>query len=222
MTDFEKLFSGGTPNFEKLLQNGFRATERGYFRQTPLSDFYLRVSVSREGKTSAELYDPEADAPYTLHLVEGAGGAFVGEVRKAYEKELLEIAETCFDRAVFQSRFANAVIGYAREKYGEEVEYLWKKFPENGVLRRKDNRKWYAAILTVAGNKVGLSTEDLTEIVDLRAEEQVVDSLKDRRGFAPAWHMNKKSWITVLLNGSVELSTIENMIDRSRELALKK
>lgn len=222
MTDFEKLFSGGTPNPEKLLQKGFAATALGYYKEIPLLGFLLRVSVGKEGKTAAELYDPEADAPYTLHLVEGAGGAFVGEVRKAYEKELLEIAETCFDRAVFQSRLANEVIGYARERYGEEVEYLWEKFPENGVLRRKDNRKWYAAILTVAGNKVGLSTEDLTEIVDLRAEEQVVDSLKDRRGFAPAWHMNKKSWITVLLNGSVELSTIERMIDHSRELALKK
>ena len=222
MTDFEKLFSGGTPNFEKLLQTGFRVTERGYFRETPLSDFYLRVSVSREGKTSAELYDPEADAPYTLHLVAGAEGAFVGEVRKIYEQELLKIAETCFDNAVFQSRFANELICYARDTYGEEAEYLWEKFPKNGVLRRKDNRKWYAAILTVAGNKVGLSTDSLVEIVDLRAEEQVVNRLKEQKGFAPAWHMNKKSWLTVLLNGSVELSTIKEMIDNSRNLALKK
>ncbi|MBD5636444.1 MAG: hypothetical protein HDP28_01300 [Clostridia bacterium] len=222
MTDFDRLFSQGEPNQEKLLRNGFTKTEEGYYRESPLLSFLLRVTVTNDGKVNAELFDPEADAPYTLHLVAGAEGSFVGEVRKAYEDALLTIAESCFDRAVFKSRYAKKILEYAKEKYGETCEYLWEKFPDNGVLRRTDNRKWYAALLTVAGNKVGLSTDEIVEIVDLRAEEVEVPELIHRRGFAPAWHMNKKSWVTVLLDGSVEFSTITELIDKSRVLALKK
>ena len=222
MTDFEKLFSLGEPNGEKLLKNGFTQTEAGYFRESGLLDFTLRVNVTKDGKVHAELFDPEADAPYTLHLVENAAGNFVGEVRKAYEEALLQIAETCFDRAVFKQRLTNELLLVAKERYGEECEYLWERYPDCGVLRRSDNRKWYAVIMTVKGNKVGLSTDNLVEIVDFRAEQAVVNTLVDRRGFAPAWHMNKKSWITVLLDGSVEFSTIAEMLDNSRTLAAKK
>lgn len=222
MTDFEKLFSAGEPNEEKLLKNGFGKSGNGYCRESPLLDFLLRVTVTEEGRVKTELFDPEADAQYTLHLVPSAEGGFVGEVRRAYEDALLNIAETCFDKAVFKSRYAKDLLEYAQNRYGETCEYLWESFPENGVLRRKDNRKWYAAILTVAGNKVGLSTDKMTEIVDLRAEKDEVPELIHRRGFAPAWHMNKKSWVTVLLDGSVEFSTIQEMLDKSRILALKK
>lgn len=222
MTDFDKLFAQGEPNQNKLLENGFTRSENGFLRESPLMDFILRVLVSTEGKLRAEIFDPEADAPYTMHLVENAEGSFVGEVRKAYESALLEIAETCFDKAVFKSRFAKRLIEYAAERYGEECEYLWEKFPENGVLRRADNRKWYAGVFTCAGNKVGLSTDNIVEIVDLRADGDEIPALIHRRGFAPAWHMNKKSWITVLLDGSVEFSEIVKMLEKSREIAAKK
>ena len=222
MTDFEKLFSLGEPNHEKLLQNGFARTESGYFRKSELLGFCLCVSVSENGKVNAELYDAEADAPYTLHLVENAAGNFVGEVRKAYEDALISLAETCFDRAVFKQRLTKELLSIAKERYQEDCEYLWERYPDCGVLRRKDNRKWYAVIMTVAGNKVGLSTDNLVEIVDLRATQEVVNSLVEKRGFAPAWHMNKKSWITLLLDGSVELSTVVEMLDNSRNLAAKK
>ena len=222
MTDFEKLFAAGEVNREKLLQNGFTETENGYFKESPLLNFLLRVNVSDGGKVQAELFDPEADAPYTLHLVANAEGNFVGEVRKAYEEALIHIAETCFENAVFKQRFTKDLLRYAEEQHGEKCEYLWERYPDCAVLRRADNRKWYAVIMTVAGSKVGLSTDNIVEIVDFRAEEEVVNSLVHSRGFAPAWHMNKKSWITVLLDGSAEFSTVAQMLDKSRVLAAKK
>ena len=222
MTDFVSLFAGGEPNPEKLLSCGFTRTEEGYFRESQLMDFVLRIKVGNEGEVNAELIDPETAVPYTLHLVENAAGNFVGEVRKAYEEALLSLAETCFDRAVFKERFTKDLLLFAKERYQVDCEYLWERYPDCGVLRRKDNRKWYAVVMTVAGNKVGLSTDSLVEIVDFRAQAEVVNSLVGQRGYAPAWHMNKKSWITVLLNGSVEFSTIAEMLENSRALAAKK
>ena len=222
MTDFDRLFESGELNLEKLLKNGFTETTDGYYKESPLLDFLLRVNITREGKVNAELFDPEADAPYTLHLVANAQGNFVGEVRKAYEEALLSLAETCFDKAVHKSSFTKDLIKCAKERYDEDCEYLWERYPDCCVLRRKDNQKWYAVVMTVAGNKVGLSTENIVEIVDLLAEAEFVNSLIHRRGFAPAWHMNKKSWITLLLDGSVEFSVIAEMLEKSRTLAAKK
>lgn len=32
---------------------------------------------------------------------------------------------------------------------GDAPEYLWAKFPNHAVFRRKDNRKWYALVAEV-------------------------------------------------------------------------
>ena len=37
-------------------------------------------------------------------------------------------------------------------------------------------------------------------------------------GFAPAYHMNKKHWLTILLNGSVNDDEIYNLLDMSYEM----
>ena len=38
--------------------------------------------------------------------------------------------------------------------YCDELEFLWQKFPDNAVWRRKDNKKWYGALLTVSKEKL--------------------------------------------------------------------
>ena len=129
MTDFERLFSEGTPDRDKLTQNGFRETRNGYFRESPLCGFLLRIGVSVGGKVRAELYDADADAPYTLHFVESAGGSFVAEVRSAYERALKELAEKCFDHAVFTSRYAKRLVEYARKDTAKTVSSCGKERP---------------------------------------------------------------------------------------------
>lgn len=47
--------------------------------------------------------------------------------------------------------------------------------------------------------------------------EQTVDNKKYFRGY----HMNKKNWITVCLDGSVSVNEIEKLIDESYEIAEK-
>lgn len=44
------------------------------------------------------------------------------------------------------------LIDYVRQTYGDELEFLWKKFDDNAVWRRKDTKKWYAALLTTQKN----------------------------------------------------------------------
>ena len=86
--------------------------------------------------------------------------------------------------------------------------------PGNAVWRRKDSQKWYGTILTIAGNKVGLETSDIVEIIDLRMKKEQAEEVLARKHYYPGWHMNKKSWYTIVLDGSV--SDEEQMCIRDR------
>lgn len=104
----------------------------------------------------------------------------MGTVRAAYESVLDDIAESCYVRDEFPTEDAHAVIAYAFGRYGDELEFLWEKFPGNAVLRRKDSGKWYAALLTVKRCKLGLEGEEEIPVLDVRAETETIERLGGR------------------------------------------
>lgn len=198
---------GGTYRFEKLLCGG---------------QFCLEVEVPPGGGLFTRTLDVLTQEPYVLHRVEGAKGMFVEQVRAEYLAALQEIAQHCFERSAFRSDCSAALLRYARERYGDEPEYLWQRFPSNAVLRRQDNRRWYAAFLTVAAQKLGLPGEETLEIVDLRMVPEQIAQRVDGAKIFPGWHMNKKNWVTALLDGSVPPEELAALLDESYRLAGKK
>ena len=224
MTQIQTIFRYLSPVPEKLLAYGFEETDDGFtFRREILDgQFLLTVSVGKDGSVETELSDMLTGDPYTLHLIEDAAGAFVGQVRAEYGQVLGEIADRCFVRQVFRLEMTHALLAHALERYGEEPEYLWEKFPDNAVLRRKDNGKWYAAILTVERRKLGLAGEGNVEVADLRADPAEVPRLVDNRKIFGGWHMNKKLWISLPLDGSVPFGEIAEFLEESRNIAAKR
>lgn len=218
------FFKNKKANTEKLLKFGFINKNGEYFYCQNIinGEFLLRVILSVEGKIRTEVIETDTKEIYTLHLVEGVNGSFVGKIKDEYENTLRKIAEECFEIDVFKSDFSKKVITYARKKYGDELEYLWEKFSKNAILRRKDTEKWYAALLTVSKNKIGLNGEEVVEILDLRANPDEVDSIVDNKKYFPGYHMNKKHWITIILDGSVPEKELYKKIDISYSLAVKK
>ena len=220
----ESIFKKRAIIFEKLLQYGFVEVGDKYVYDTVIFDnqMALTVNVDKQGNISTQMVEIETGEPYTLFLVEDAVGSFVGGVRQEYERVLTDIAEKCCAKQVFKSKYAKDVIEYVREKYGDELEFLWEKFDDNAIWRRKDNNKWYGAILTVVKSKLGLDGDERIEIIDLRIKPQDVESVIDNKRFFPAYHMNKKSWISICLDGSCDLEEIFRRVDDSYVLALKK
>lgn len=105
---------------------------------------------------------------------------------------------------------------WVRQQYGTEPEYPWND--GNAVLRRMDNRKWYGVVLTVAGNKIGLETEEQAELLNVKCDPLLVGSLRTRPGYFPAYHMNKEKWISILLGKSELDDEILNLLGMSYEL----
>ena len=110
------------------------------------------------------------------------------------------------------------ILKYADENFHTKSEHLWAKFPSYEVLRHNRNRKWYAAIMDVPRNKVGLEGEDLVDILNVKGNPDMIVSLLSQKGFFHAYHMNKQHWITIILDGTVADEEIYQLLDISYEM----
>ena len=219
---FEEIFKRKKCNIEKLSAYGFIRKDGKGIYETNIIDgaFRLYVFVTENGDVDTNLIEIENGEPYVLYKT-NASGTFVGEIRAAVEATLIDIANACYDPSVFKTNQAQMAIEYVRKKYGDELEFLWTKFPDNAVWRRKDNQKWYGAILTVNGGKIGLNTDKIVEIIDLRMKSENRNDILSREHYYPGWHMNKKSWYTIVLDDCISDEEIKLRITESYELAKK-
>ena len=122
---------------------------------------------------------------------------------------------------VFREDCAKKILQYAAEQYGDEPEYLWEQYPEYAVLRRRDSHKWYAILMNIPKKRLGLDGDEMVEVVDLRFDVDELPRKVDGKSFFFGYHMNKKHWITILLDGSVVLDEILDYVDKSYNLAKK-
>lgn len=219
---FEDIFQRKKCNLERMSAYGFIIKDEKRIYETNIIDgtFKLSVLIAENGNVDTNLIEIENSEPYVLYKT-NATGAYVGKVRSAVEAVLIDIANTCYDSSIFKTNQAQMAIEYVRKKYGDEPEFLWTKSPNNAVLRRKDSRKWYAAILTVSGRKIGLNTDKIVEIIDLRMKADDRDNILSREHYYPGWHMNKKSWYTIVFDDCVADEEIKLRITESYELARK-
>ena len=122
---------------------------------------------------------------------------------------------------VFREDYTKRILQYASEQYGDEPEYLWQDYPEYAVLRRKDTKKWYALLMNIPKKRLKLEGDETVEVVDLRFDVDELPSKIDNVRYFAGYHMNKKHWITILLDGSVPLEEILGYVDKSYILAKK-
>ncbi len=216
------IFKNTTINPKNLLEYGFMYKEGTYTYSCELLDgeFILKVEIDTNKNIKTQVIETDTNEIYTLHLTD-AEGSFVGKIREEYTNILEDIAKKCFDKQIFKFPQTIDVIKYIKNKYNDDVEYLWEKFPDNAVTRRKDNQKWYLAILTVKKEKLGIDSQEKVEVIDLRAKTEELPELIKQKNIYPGYHMNKKHWISIILDNTTKMEDICNRIDESYNLATK-
>ena len=221
MNEFRRILENKSPDPAKLAEYGFVSTARGYEYRTSLLDgeFFLHVEISASG-IRTEVTDALTGEPYTLYLVAEANGAFVTAVREAVGAVLEEIVSRCYK--IVRGGLVGEVKDYLFRTYGDEAEYLWERTPDCAVWRRKDNRKWYGALLFVSARKLGLEEDGELPVLDFRMEPEKLNASVDGKRYFRGYHMNKKSWATVCLDGSLPAEEIFALLDESYLLAADK
>ena len=116
-----------------------------------------------------------------------------------------------------RNKAVEKIFGYVRDNYGTEPEYPWIKSPEYAVLRHSSNRKWYGLIMEVNGRAFGLD-DRMMWVINLKVSPQVHEIMTAEGTAFPAYHMNKKKWISVPLEESAAQEVLYDLIDESYEL----
>ena len=105
---------------------------------------------------------------------------------------------------------------YITEKYGAEPEYLWARYPGYAVFRHSDNNKWFAIIMNVGRDKLGLPGDEKEDIINVKLGDPLLaDLLIGEKGIFRGYHISRGNWISVLLDGTVPFKRICSLIDTS-------
>jgi len=108
------------------------------------------------------------------------------------------------------------VIDYIRKTYQGVIEYPWMRYPDYGVFRHKDNQKWYALMMDIPRAKLGVKGDDIVDVLNIKLGDFLTrDFLIQREGFFPGYHIARGNWISILLDGTVDLAEVCHLIDVS-------
>lgn len=96
------------------------------------------------------------------------------------------------------------ITDYIKNQYGVEPDYPWADDDTSAVFRHQSNRKWFALIMDLKRSTLGLEGDEIISAMNLKIDDVVLhETIVNEPGIMPAYHMNKRHWVTVLLDGSV-------------------
>lgn len=201
----KEIFAKTQVDFKKLKEHGFKKEDNHFIFSKNFMDnqFKAVILVGNDGKVSGKVYDLEMDEEYTNIRLKTSEGNFVSTVRENYQNILKEIRDNCFQMNFFHSKQANRITQYIIEKYQDQPEFFWEKYPGYGVFRNPNNRKWYALIMNIDKSKIDKKNNGEVEIINLKIEKNKIPILLNQSGFYPSYHMNKKNWLTIVLDDTI-------------------
>lgn len=100
-------------------------------------------------------------------------------------------------------------------EYSVKPDSPWIEHPNFEVFRHGNNKKWFALIMDIPRNKLGLDGTEPVDVVNFKCDPVLTVSLHKERGLYPAYHMSKSKWITAALDGSADEEIIKMLLDMS-------
>ena len=220
----QNIFERAKVDFDKLAKYGFKKSgDSWWLTKTFMSgDFKAVVKIDSNGNVTGNVYEADSDEIYFPLRVEGMGAGFAGSVRTEYKKILEDIKYHCRFMRYFTYYQANRLALKIYEKYGDKPVFPWDKFDGYGVFKNLDNNKWYAIIMNINKSKLDKSLSGETEVVNLKLSKDEKAKLLKEKGFYPAYHMNKKNWISIQLDETISGEFLFTLLDESHSFTLVK
>lgn len=93
-----------------------------------------------------------------------------------------------------------AFFAHCLDTYGTKPDYPFDDWHRSAVFRHADTRKWYALAMSIPLSKLGVPSEKVVDVVNLKLPREMIGSFTEADGVYPAYHMNKSHWISVSLS----------------------
>ena len=209
-----EIFKRYIPNEEKIIKYGFIKENNQYiYNKIFLDTFKAIISIDKTA-ISGKVIDLDLQEEYTNFRIENNVGTFANTIREEYEKILKDIRKNCFNKKRFISNQANRIADLIYNKYQDEPYYEWDETPDCGVYKNKDTKKWYGIIMNIGKDKIN-DGEGKIDVLNVKLNENKIKELIKTKKYFPAYHMNKKYWITIPLDNRLDDRGIMQQIEES-------
>ena len=111
---------------------------------------------------------------------------------------------------------------YIFDTYSVEPDYPFSDDNVSAVFRHAGNRKWFALVMNIPAQKLGLPSDARIDIVNMKCDPVVIGSFRGLPGLFPSYHMSKENWITAALDGSAADETVKTLLDMSYQATAQK
>ena len=215
--DYNYILNTSVPQKEKLLAYGFTEADGNLIVKKEIADsqFYAEIKLSEKTLT-ADVFETATDEKYVLFNVASAQGAFVGQIRSEVQNVIEEIRDKCFISRDIKEKYVDFLHSY----FNAPGDNPWTEEPYNSsTVYRCPNNKWFALIMQIKFKNLGFESDEPVWAVNLKAEK--VESITDKKSIFPAYHMNKKYWITVLLTAVTDFEKLCELTKKSFALVQK-
>ena len=198
---YNEIFDKNIFNSKLAIAYGFSKVGNYYILQSDIDVENFNVIV-KIGKDSFEVNVIELpfNEEYILFNVLDSKGKFVSKIRKKVNELIEDIVKSCFTSLDYRK----ILLDYVKEKYGTIPEEPWKD-NNHATIKTSNSKKWYGIFMSIPYKTLGVDKK----------------SLIDKKHFFPAYHMNKKYWITILLDSDMDMDLVKSLIDESFKLVEK-
>lgn len=210
--NIKDIFDKYSLDKEKLVEYGFVFNNNYYELKKELNDILYAIFKINDKNFIIKVYDVFDDEEYLPFTVKNSIGSYVSEIRETVDIIKNDIIKKCFQ----SSNIRDSLISYFIEKYNTEPEYLWERTPNGCIFRT--NKKWYGIIMNVPYKSLGIDKDGVVDIINLKNSPDKITKLIDNENYLKAYHMNKKYWITILINNSLNLEEVKKLIDESYDI----
>lgn len=196
---------------DKLISYGFIKNSNNLIYECML-DGDLKLEVIYDNTLKRRVIDINTNDEYVIIDLNNSLGLYAGNIKDMVDNKIKDIINNCSDKEDYMYEQTKDIFNYIYKTYKEELEHPWGD--ENGVIRHKDNKKWYIALLYVDKSKL-TNEEGLAEVIDIKTDNI---NIVDNKTIFNGYHMNKKSWITIILDSRLDNEIIYSLIDNSYNL----
>ena len=216
-----EIFKRSKVNFDKLISYGFKKENNGYIYEKLFLDNFKVIIYIDGNSVTGKIIDLDFNSEYINYRIESQNNEFVNRVREEYKNILKDIFNNCYDKEYFIFSQSNRITNLIKDKYNVDPEFLWDNLPGCGVFRNIKNNKWFGIIMNIDKSKIIPKLTGEVEVLNVKLDDKVEEYLK-KDGIFNAYHMNKKSWVSIILDDTLTDKEVFDLIDISYNILDKK
>lgn len=190
---------------DELIKYGFKKEQNKYIYRYDIDSLYVLFLINKD--IDIKVYDKDTDEefiPFKLNIE----GSYVTYLKEKIEIIKKDIINKCF----INNSIKDDIIKYIENNFKIKGEYPWDDYDYSTY---KVNNKWFALIMNIPYKSLGLNKNGNIDVINLKNDPIKIEKLIDNNHYFKAYHMNKKYWITVILDYKTDIDKLKELINDS-------